>query len=160
MARVMLPWWAWLILTSITGFALPITCAICRIWSTRRVKWRRVRLCRSMPFEGRLRRWSTASMQTRHPRCSENLRIRKIGLRNAGQNSERLSPRRERAAPARSTDHSSQTESALLAEIAPIFAAHSAVTREWVEREFTIIYVLTPEKVFVVNLKHHRKLGY
>ncbi len=54
----------------------------------------------------------------------------------------------------------SQTESALLAEIAPIFAAHSAVTREWVEREFTIIYVVTPGKVFLVNLKHHRQLGY
>lgn len=54
----------------------------------------------------------------------------------------------------------SPAESALLAEFAPVFAAHSAVTREWVEREFTILYVVTPEKVFLVNLKHHRQLGY
>jgi hypothetical protein len=39
-------------------------------------------------------------------------------------------------------------------------AASAAAVREWVEREFTILYIVTPEKVFLVNLKHHRQLGY
>jgi hypothetical protein len=52
------------------------------------------------------------------------------------------------------------TETRLLAELAQPLAATSAVAREWVEREFTILYLVTPEKVFLVNLKHHRQLGY
>jgi hypothetical protein len=54
----------------------------------------------------------------------------------------------------------SATETRLLAELAPPLAATSAVAREWVEREFTILYLVTPDKVFLVNLKHHRQLGY
>jgi len=54
----------------------------------------------------------------------------------------------------------SQAEAVLLAELAPLLAASSAVAREWVEREFTILYVVTPDNVFLVNLKHHRQLGY
>jgi hypothetical protein len=54
----------------------------------------------------------------------------------------------------------SETEARLLAEFAPLLAASSAVAREWVEREFTILYLVTPDKVFLVNLKHHRQLGY
>ncbi len=54
----------------------------------------------------------------------------------------------------------SREESVLLADLTPPLAAHSAVAREWVEREFTILYIVTPDKVFLVNLKHHRQLGY
>ncbi len=54
----------------------------------------------------------------------------------------------------------SQAEAVLLDEIAPLLAASSAVAREWVEREFTILYAVTPDDVFLVNLKHHRQLGY
>ena len=54
----------------------------------------------------------------------------------------------------------SQAEAVLLAELTPLLAASSAVAREGVEREFTILYVVTPDKVFLVNLKHHRQLGY
>lgn len=54
----------------------------------------------------------------------------------------------------------SRAESVLLAEITPLLAAHSGVAREWVEREFTILYIVTPDKVFLVNLKHHRQLAY
>ncbi|MBI2224360.1 MAG: hypothetical protein HYU44_05265, partial [Betaproteobacteria bacterium] len=46
------------------------------------------------------------------------------------------------------------------ADLTPPLAARSAVAREWVEREFTILYIVTPDKVFLVNLKHHRQLGY
>jgi hypothetical protein len=54
----------------------------------------------------------------------------------------------------------SEAEAVLLDELAPLLAASSAVAREWVEREFTILYVVTPDEVFLVNLKHHRQLGY
>ena len=54
----------------------------------------------------------------------------------------------------------SEAEAVLLLELTPLLAADSAVAREWVEREFTILYVVTPDKVFLVNLKHHRQLGY
>ena len=54
----------------------------------------------------------------------------------------------------------SQGEAVLLAELTPLLAAASAVAREWVEREFTILYAVTPDKVFLVSLKHHRQLGY
>ena len=53
-----------------------------------------------------------------------------------------------------------RTEARLLAELAPRLAASSAIAREWVERDFTILYLVTPDKVFLVNLKHHRQLGY
>ena len=49
----------------------------------------------------------------------------------------------------------SQGEAVLLAELVPMLATASAVVRE-----LTILYVVTPEKVFLVNLKHHRQLGY
>ena len=51
-------------------------------------------------------------------------------------------------------------EAVLLAQLTPLLAASSAVAREWVEREFTILYLVTPETVYLVNLKHHRQLGY
>lgn len=54
----------------------------------------------------------------------------------------------------------SQAEALVLAELTPQLAVRSAVAREWVEREFTILYAVTPDKVFLVNLKHHRQLGY
>ena len=54
----------------------------------------------------------------------------------------------------------SQTEAVLLVELAPLLATHFAAAREWVEREFTILYIVTPDKVYLVNLKHHRQLGY
>jgi hypothetical protein len=54
----------------------------------------------------------------------------------------------------------SKGEAATLAELAPLLAASAAAVREWVEREFTILYIVTPQKVFLVNLKHHRQLGY
>jgi hypothetical protein len=54
----------------------------------------------------------------------------------------------------------SEAEAVSLAELMPLLAADSAVAREWVEREFTILYIVTPDKVLLVNLKHHRQLGY
>ena len=54
----------------------------------------------------------------------------------------------------------SEAEAVLLAQMIPVFAGRSAVAREWVEREFTILYIVTPDRVFLVNLKHHRQLGY
>ena len=53
-----------------------------------------------------------------------------------------------------------QTEAVLLVELTPLLATHFAAAREWVEREFTILYIVTPDKVYLVNLKHHRQLGY
>lgn len=54
----------------------------------------------------------------------------------------------------------SEAEAVLLAQVTPVFAGHSAAAREWVEREFTILYIVAPDRVFLVNLKHHRQLGY
>lgn len=54
----------------------------------------------------------------------------------------------------------SEAEAVLLAELTPQLASRAAAAREWVEREFTILYIVTPEKVLLVNLKHHRQLGY
>jgi hypothetical protein len=54
----------------------------------------------------------------------------------------------------------SDGEAAALAELAPLLAVSAAEVREWVEREFTILYLVTPEKVYLVNLKHHKQLGY
>jgi len=54
----------------------------------------------------------------------------------------------------------SEAEATLLAQLTPLFTGRSAVAREWVEREFTILYIVTPGEVFLVNLKHHRQLGY
>ena len=53
-----------------------------------------------------------------------------------------------------------QVEATLLAEMGPILASPTTMVREWVERDFTILYLTTPDHVYLVDLKHHRQLGY
>ncbi len=53
-----------------------------------------------------------------------------------------------------------EAETMLLAELGPVIANPSTAVREWIERDFTILYLTTPDRVYMINLKHHRQFGY
>lgn len=54
----------------------------------------------------------------------------------------------------------SPVETGVLTELLPELAGQGAVAREWIEREFSILYLVTSTRVLLVNLKHHRQSGY
>ena len=52
------------------------------------------------------------------------------------------------------------TEDRLLADLAPALARKQATVRELIERDFSILYVVTTDVVLLLDLKHHRQSRY
>lgn len=51
-------------------------------------------------------------------------------------------------------------EAALPAQLLPGLTQAQAALREYVDSQFNILYAVTPDKVFLLNLRHHKQRGY
>lgn len=53
-----------------------------------------------------------------------------------------------------------QQEAQLLESLMPDLAKSAAVVLEYVDRQFTILYVVTPDQTYLINIKHHKQSQY
>ncbi len=51
-------------------------------------------------------------------------------------------------------------EAQLLESLMPELARNAAVVREYVDRQFLILYVVTPAQTYLVSIKHHKQSQY
>ena len=52
------------------------------------------------------------------------------------------------------------TEDRLLANLVPALARKQATVREFIERDFSILYLVTADLILLLDLKHHRQSRY
>jgi len=64
------------------------------------------------------------------------------------------------APPTSSLEAETDEEFALLAGVLPGLAQAPTTLREYVDKQFNILYAVTPDAVYLIDLKHHKQRAY